>query len=84
MALIRDTLAETIVQIVRDKGRILDAVRDDDTLQGSLGLDSLDLAVLVVRAEQQLGFDPFRDGGGLVATFGQLVDRYESSPGSAT
>ena len=84
MASIRDTLSDTILQIVRDKGRSLEAVHDNDTLQGSLGLDSLDLAVLVVRVEQQLGFDPFRDGGGLVTTFAQLVDRYESSPGSAT
>src|SRR5262245_61413992 len=37
MASIRDMLAGTIVQIARDKGRSLDAVRDEDTLQGKLG-----------------------------------------------
>jgi acyl carrier protein len=52
-------------------------LRDEDALVGTLGLDSLDLAVLVVGLEQALGVDPFRQGARPVTSFGELVKLYE-------
>jgi acyl carrier protein len=78
---IRQTILETMAQAQADRGRTLALPNDGDTLTGTLGFDSLDLAVVVVRLEQQLGCDPFRDGRPLVATFGELVSLYEQARG---
>jgi acyl carrier protein len=50
---------------------------DSAALDGSLGLESIDLAEVVVRLEEEFGFDPFADGipAGL-RTFGDLVRLY--------
>jgi acyl carrier protein len=78
---IRQTILETMAQAQADRGRTFAPPNDSDTLTGTLGLDSLDLAVVVVRLEQRLGCDPFRDGRPLVATFGELVALYEQARG---
>ena len=54
-------------------------IADDDALVATIGLDSLDLAVMTVRLEQQFGNDPFRQGPRAVRTFGELVAVYEQS-----
>lgn len=80
---IRETILETMAQVQADRGRMLAPPGDRDTLTGTLGFDSLDLAVVVVRLEQRLGCDPFRDGRPLVATFGELVALYEQAGGES-
>lgn len=70
--------ARVINRILTDSGRPERTLRDEDALVGTLGLDSLDLAVLVVGLEQALGVDPFRQGARPVTTFGELVRLYES------
>jgi acyl carrier protein len=77
---IRHVVSDTINQVLADSGRPKREFRDDDTLTGTIGLDSLDLAVLVVTLEQKLGVDPFRDGAQAVPTFGQFVTVYEKLP----
>ena len=69
-------VSDVINRVLTDTGRAAREFRSADTLTGTIGLDSLDLAVLVVGLEQSLGVDPFRSGAAPVATFGQLVDLY--------
>jgi acyl carrier protein len=77
MTSIRQTILATLAQVQTDRGRTPSVPQDSDRLTQTLGFDSLDLAVIVVRLEQQLGCDPFREGRPLVATFGELVALYE-------
>jgi acyl carrier protein len=48
-----------------------------------VGLDSLDLAQVVVLLEQQLGVDPFRKRGAAIRTFADLVRAYRTELESA-
>ena len=71
-------VARVINRVLTDSGRPARSLQADETLTGTLGLDSLDLAVLVVGLEQALGVDPFRSGARAVQTYGELVALYES------
>ncbi len=73
---IRDNIVETINRVRTDSGREALEVKDTDALMGEAGLDSLDLAVLVVSLEKSLGVDPFRDGSATARTVGELVAVY--------
>lgn len=73
---VRETVVAVIQRVLQDSGRPVPALSDDENLTGDIGLDSLDLAVLVVGLEQELGVDPFRAGAAPVATVGSLVDLY--------
>lgn len=74
---VRTAVADSINKVLTDSGRPAREFNDDDTLTGTIGLDSLDLAVMVVSLEQVLAVDPFRSGAAPVPTFGQIVDLYE-------
>ena len=74
---VKTTIANVIKKILTDSGRPTKELGDDDILTTNVGLDSLDLAVLVVSLEQQLAVDPFREGASAVPTFGALVALYE-------
>ena len=84
---VRAQVVSVIQRILTDSGRTPGDLADDDRLTGAVGLDSLDLAVMVVGLEQSLGIDPFREGAAPVATIGALVDLYaerlESSDASS-
>jgi acyl carrier protein len=75
---IRDVVSSTIQQVLTSSGRAGHAPKDEDRLFDSIGLDSLDLAQVVVALEQQLGVDPFRKSGTAIRTFGDLVRAYQS------
>jgi acyl carrier protein len=75
---VRDRIARIINRVLTDSGRPARELQDEDTLIGTVGLDSLDLAVMVVGLEQELGIDPFRSGARPVQTFGELVQLYEN------
>ena len=55
---------------------------DGHLLMGELELDSLDLAVLVVTLDKELGIDPFQDGSATARTLGDVVDVYRQALGS--
>ncbi len=76
---IRNTVGQVINRVLTDTGRGTREYNNDDTLTGTIGLDSLDLAVMVVGLEQSLGVDPFRTGAHPVQTFGELVALYEKT-----
>ena len=77
---IRSAVISQIQQIADDDRIDLPALTDDLVLV-ELGLDSLAIAILVVRLEETLGFDPFteRDDFPHIVTLGDLVSFYESS-----
>ena len=76
---IENTIRETVTQILAKKGRTprtFDA--DASILEDGLGLDSLDVAELVVRLEIALNIDPmglFELGNRI--RFGDLVKYYQ-------
>ena len=76
---IRQTIVDTINKIRTDLGREKLTPDDSHALTGELGLDSLDLAQLVVSLEKDLGVDPFRDGSATARTLGELVQVYEQA-----
>lgn len=76
---LRQTVVDTINKVRTDLGREQLTPKDSDALMGELGLDSLDLAVLVVSLEKELGVDPFRDGSKTARTLGELVDVYKEA-----
>lgn len=76
---LRQTIVNTINKVRTDSGRGVVEGQDADALTGELGLDSLDLAVLVVSLEKELGTDPFRDGAATARTLGDLVSVYSQA-----
>lgn len=55
-----ETIAQTIRSLLAERNDPLPELRPETRIAAS-GLDSLDVAVLVVRLEESLGFDPFQD-----------------------
>jgi len=74
---VRNVMEEVIQQILVDAGRPPRDLQKTDRFTHDVGLDSLDLAVMVVQLEQRLGIDPFREGARPVATLGELAALYE-------
>ena len=76
---VQSAVATVINRVLTDSGRPAKTIQPGDTLTGTLGLDSLDLAVLVVGLEQSLGVDPFRTGAQPVRSVEELVELYRSA-----
>ena len=85
---VREVICSTAREILSGRGRdVADWTDAMGLFAGGLGLDSLDFATLVVRLEQQTGYDPFRSGDQdrLPRTLGELISIYERrGPGSRT
>ena len=77
MNTLRNEVRRTIAEVARDAGREINQIEEGDLLRETLGLDSLDLAVVVVRLEQKLGIDPFRVRQRSLRTVGDLISAYE-------
>jgi acyl carrier protein len=78
---VRATITSQFEQVALEQHRKLARLSDDIRLLDS-GLDSLGFALLVVRLEEALGFDPF-DTDEVVSfpvTFGDFVKLYENRP----
>ena len=52
-------ICEKIRILLEERGGAIPAIRGADTLNGALGLSSLDLAIVVAELETALGVDPF-------------------------
>ena len=77
---VRSTISLQFEQVAVEQTRKLARLTDDLKLLNS-GLDSLSFALIVMRLEDALGFDPFDDETGDVkfpVTFGDFVRLYES------
>ena len=70
---------EILGRILREKGEIVPEMdRKTILLGGSLGIDSLDLALLLTELETRTGRDPFAAGFVPFKTLGELVQLYNS------
>jgi acyl carrier protein len=78
---VRDTITKEFEQVAREQNRKLARLTDSLKLLES-GLDSLSFALIVMRLEEALGFDPFDSGEDVKfpVTFGDFVALYEKHP----
>ncbi|MGV3772074.1 MAG: acyl carrier protein [Verrucomicrobiales bacterium] len=79
---IRQTIIEEISGVLKDAGKQIPEVNESTSLlDGGMGMDSLDFAVLVVRLEQRLGSDPFNSAtlDRFPTTLGALVSVYQNA-----
>jgi acyl carrier protein len=76
---VRDIVVSQFEQVATEQRRKLSRLSDDLKLLES-GLDSLSFALIVVRLEEALGFDPFdvAEDVRFPVTFGDFVKLYES------
>src|ERR1700683_797760 len=76
---VRSAVVSQFEQVAIEQKRTLGRLTDDKRLL-DVGLDSLGLALIVVRLEEVLGFDPFDSSEELLfpVTFGEFVRLYES------
>ncbi len=56
---IRQAITETLQELLADNGVTLTVPLEGNTPLLKTGLDSLGFAILVVRLEERLGYDPF-------------------------
>jgi acyl carrier protein len=78
---IRPTVISELESVAKQQNIRLAPLNDDLTLLDS-GLDSLCLAIVVARLEDELGVDPFSasaDEGKLPITVGEFLDLYEDA-----
>jgi acyl carrier protein len=75
---VKATVISQIQQIAEDNKKSLPPLADDLVLLDS-GLDSLALAILVVRLEETLGCDPFTESSDMTypVTLGDFIRFYE-------
>jgi acyl carrier protein len=75
----RVKVTETIEQVAKEHRQMLAPLVDELELLFQSGLDSLSLAVIVVRLEDELMVDPFSgsDAAGVPKTVGDFVLAYE-------
>lgn len=67
----------TVRALAQDKGAKAPNLTENSSLiDGGAGIDSLDLAVVVVRLQERTGKDPFRDGFVGFNTVRELVNLY--------
>jgi acyl carrier protein len=76
---VRSTVTAEFEQVARQQSRKLARLSDELKLLDS-GLDSLSFALIVMRLEEALGFDPFdaADEVSFPVTFGDFVRLYEA------
>jgi acyl carrier protein len=76
---VRAAVVSQFEQVAMEQKRKLSRLSDDTKLL-DVGLDSLSLALIVVRLEELLGFDPFDTSEEIAfpVTFGDFVTLYEN------
>jgi acyl carrier protein len=76
---VRSTVLSEIETVAAEQGKKLAPLRDDLHLTES-GLDSLCLALVVVKLEDRLGCDPFSESEGAIpVTLGEFLRLYEDA-----
>ncbi|HUN57666.1 MAG TPA: acyl carrier protein [Candidatus Binataceae bacterium] len=78
---VRSVITAQFEQVALEQKRQLARLTDDLKLLDS-GLDSLSFALIVMRLEEALGFDPFdtAEDAKFPVTFGDFVKLYENHP----
>lgn len=77
---ISSAITSTITAVAREQGKTLAPLSDDLALLDS-GLDSLCLAIIVARLEDELGLDPFSaaEETAIPVTVGDFIRLYENA-----
>ncbi|HAI11921.1 MAG TPA: hypothetical protein DCM28_09470 [Phycisphaerales bacterium] len=74
---IEERIREVFNSVFDDRGIPRVDMNDQSVLDSSLGLESMDFAIIVVKLEEEFGFDPFAEGiPDGVRTYGDLVKLY--------
>ena len=74
----------TVASVMRERGLDTAGIQDEARLSDTLGLKSMDLAQIVLRLEDDLGVDPFRQMPiTSIRTVGDLVQAYAITLGVA-
>jgi acyl carrier protein len=79
---VTEAIAAAIRTVLRDTAREPKAIEPGSLLAADLGLDSLDLAQMIVLLERSLGVDPFRSPSPtrpVVRTIADLVSIYQQA-----
>ena len=77
---LQTAIIEVIQNTLEEKGVQTPAITLETPVDGTLGLDSLDWAVVVVKLENAIKIDPFRNGiSRQLQTVSDLVDLYQSA-----
>lgn len=77
---IEERIRAVFLEVFAGKGLAAPEITADTVLDTSLGLESLDFAEIVLRLEEEFGFDPFANGiPPHVQVFGDLAPLYSSS-----
>lgn len=70
----KDQLLEIINEILEDKGKTtLNDINENTSLRRDAGMDSIDLAVLTARIDEEYDVDIFE--GGIVDTVGEVLKK---------
>ena len=79
---IRAAITTTFAMVAQEQGKTLQPLTDDLALMDS-GLDSLCIAIIVARLDDDLNLDPFSGGDDLMlpVTVGDFVRIYENAAG---
>jgi len=72
-----DSVIETVREVLQENGHVPGELSASTNLLRDTPLDSMGLAVVVLRLEEKTGRDPFASGFKLFQTVGELADLYE-------
>ncbi len=77
---LRSTIVEQITQVAEQQGKAILPLTDDLPLIDS-GLDSLCIAIIVAKLEDELGLDPFatEEDMAFPVTIGDFIRLYENA-----
>jgi hypothetical protein len=79
---IRAAILTTFTNVAEEQGKTLQPLTDDLALMDS-GLDSLCIAIIVARLDDELNLDPFSGGDDMMlpVTVGDFIRIYENAAG---
>ena len=77
---VRDAITATFTKVAEEQGKKLSPLTDDLALMDS-GLDSLCIAIIVARLDDELALDPFSSGDDMIlpVTVGDFIKIYENA-----
>lgn len=70
-------IIKTIQEVMEENGRSLSAVLPSTKILAETSLDSLDLAIVIVKLEEKTNKDPFKQGFIPFSTVEELAKLYE-------
>jgi acyl carrier protein len=75
----KDTIIEVLNEVLKENGSPPFPFTESTNIFSETSIDSLALAVVLVKLEERLGKDPFAAGFAGFSTVGELVQLYENA-----